>query len=90
MSSQVSEKVYCEESAMWAVEPATNANCTAEIDETEIKRQLATCAGKYSCTLNFTTNSSDPTAADTLFKSTAPTSLTKDTGYCGAESFFYI
>jgi len=90
MSSQVSEKVYCEEPAMWAVEPKTNANCTAEVDEAEIKRQLKSCAGDYTCTLNFTSNTTDPTATDTLFKSTAPAALTKDTGYCGAESFFYV
>lgn len=37
MSSQISEKVYCEESALWAKESASTANCTAQIDDADIR-----------------------------------------------------
>jgi len=85
MSTQVSEKVYCTEEAMWAKEDSSYAKCSKELDDTEIKKQLAECKDKQSCTINFNTTG----GVYTLYKSGASSDTDKD-GYCGEEAFFFV
>jgi len=89
MSSQISQKVYCEESAIWKkTDINSTTNCTALLDEAAIWKQLKKCDDKISCKIDF----QDTNKNTLLFKSTSDSSVSalfSKSGNCGDQAYFY-
>lgn len=81
INRETDTKIFCTEESIWANNPKTLANCTADVDEASFKAQIKSkCTGKTHCKLDTTK----------MFKAGTPASLTSGSGACNEDAFVYL